>query len=142
MKILFVCLSNVGRSQMAMEYYNQMTSSNDANSAGVEVYTPGETLQERRDRKGGIFVIDAMKQEGIDVRDNTQHPVTKDMLEDYDKVICMAQKESTPDWLENAPNTIRWDVEDPGGKGLEETVIARDIIKSKVADLVNDKKRR
>ena len=121
-----------------MTFYNKFTNSSDAYSAGTEVHYEGETLQERRDRKGEIFVIDAMAIEGIDVRDNVQTQVTKDMVKNYDKVICMAQRENTPDWLENAPNCVRWDVDDPGGKGIEETNKAKEIVKSKVLDFIKN----
>lgn len=121
---------------MAMTFYNKFTNSSDADSAGTEVHFEGETLQERRDRKGGVFVIDAMAKEGLDVKNNVQTQVTKDMIKRYDKVICMAQPELTPAWLENASNCVRWNVDDPGGKGLEETNKAKEIIKSKVAELI------
>lgn len=136
MKILFVCMSNVGRSQMAMSFYNKFTKTPDAESAGTEVYNPGETLQARRERKGGIFVIDAMAEEEIDVSNNEQTQVTLEMLDNYDKVINMAGEGHTPKWLSSHPKYIAWDVEDPGGKGLEETNIAKEAIRSKVMELI------
>lgn len=139
MKILFVCMSNVGRSQMAMSLYNQLTNSSDAESSGTEVYSSGETLQERRDRKGGIFVIDAMAEEGIDVRNNEQTQVTQGMLDNYDKVINMAGEGHTPEWLSSSPNYTAWDIDDPGGKGLEETNIAKEAIKLKIEELIGTK---
>ena len=121
---------------MAMSFYNQFTHSSDADSAGTEVEAEGETLQARRDRKGGIFVIDAMAVEGIDVRNNEQTQVTPEMLDKYDKIINMAGEGHTPDWLSNHPNYIAWDVEDPGGKGLVETNKAKEVIRLKVLELI------
>jgi len=136
MKILFVCLSNIGRSQMAMSFYNLFSKSSDADSAGTDVIFPGETLQELRDKDGGVFVIDVMASEGIDVRNNKQTQITPDMLDKYDKIINMAGEEYTPIWLSNHTNYIAWNIDDPGGKGLEETNRVKDIIKAKVIELI------
>jgi len=138
MKILFVCLSNIGRSQMAMSFYNLFTKSSDADSAGTEVNFPGETLQELRNKDGGVFVIDAMANEGIDVRNNKQTQITPDMLDKYDKIINMAGKEYTPIWLSEHPNYIAWNIDDPGGKGLEETNMVKEVIKAKVTELIRN----
>lgn len=94
-------------------------------------------LRTRKERLGKTFTIEAMAQEGIDVSKNIVTQVIEDMLPQYDRVICMAQQRYTPVWLTNAPNFIRWDIEDPGGKGLEETIIARDLVKAKVIELIN-----
>ena len=129
-------MANVGRSQMAMSFYNQYTKSSDADSAWTEVSNEGETLQARRDRKGGIFVIDAMAEENIDVRNNKQTQVTLGMLDNYDKIVGIAGKDHTPSWLSTHPKYIDWDVEDPGGKGLKETNIAKEAIRLKVSELI------
>lgn len=129
-------MANVGRSQMAMSFYNMFTHSSDADSAGTEVQAEGETLQERRNRKGGIFVIDAMAEEGIDVRNNKQTQVTPSMLDNYDKIIGIAGVDYTPEWLSGYSSYIAWDIDDPGGKGIEETIVAKDMIKSKILDLI------
>lgn len=137
MKILFICMANVGRSQMAMTFYNQMTNTNDADSAGTEVTAPGETLQQRTIRRNGkIFVVEVMKEEGLDMSDNVQTQVTIQMLDRYDMIINMAGIDHTPEWLSNHPKHIVWNVEDPGGKSRRATVIARDIIKAKVKELI------
>jgi protein-tyrosine-phosphatase len=137
-KILFVCMANVGRSQMAMTFYNQMTGTTDAESAGTEADVPGETIQERTIRREGkIYVIDVMKDEGVDVSNNIQTQITSEMLDHYDKIISMAGVDHTPAWLSDHPNYTAWDVEDPGGKSREDTAIARDIIKAKVKELVS-----
>lgn len=136
MKVLFVCWANVGRSQMAEAFYNHLTNSQNADSAGTEVEDPGETLGERKKRRGGTFVIEAMAEEGIDITSHKKTQLTEEMLSKYDTIVCMAQPEYTPVWLSDSPKFIRWDVEDPGGKGLEETIIARDAVKAKVIDFI------
>ncbi len=129
MKVLFVCWANVGRSQMAAALYNKMTGTHDAESAGTEVSRPGKTLQERRDRRGGTFVIDVMsEEEGIDISQNTRTQLAEGMLSNYDLVINMAQPEYTPGWLKDHPNYVYWPIDDPGGKGKEATVRAKSEI--------------
>jgi protein-tyrosine-phosphatase len=135
MKVLFVCWANVGRSQVAKAFYNQLTGTQDADSAGTEVEMPGETLGERQLRKGGTHIIQAMDEKGIDIRGYAKTQLSEDMLDRYDKIICMAQPEYTPPWLEQHDSFVRWDVADPGGKAIEESRIARDAIETKVTDL-------
>ena len=138
MKILFVCWANVGRSQMAAELYNKMTDTHDADSAGTQVSRPGKTLQERRDRRGGTFVIDVMKEEeGIDISQNTRTQLAEEMLSNYDLVINMAQPQYTPEWLKKHPNYIYWPIEDPGGNGKADTVRAKGEITEMLKELLS-----
>lgn len=138
MKILFVCWANIGRSQMAMSFYNHLTGTNDADSAGTEVEMPGEKHGDRQKRRGGTYVIQAMGEEGIDIRNNTQTQLTPDMLDKYDKIISMADFDYTPKWLSQHPNYISWVIKDPGGKGMEETIEARERVKEKVLELIEE----
>ncbi len=136
MKILFVCWANVGRSQIAAALYNDLTKGHDADSAGTDVDVADETLLERRSRVGRTYTIDVMHNVGIDVRNNRRAQLTKSMLNDYELVISMAQKEYTPGWLENSPNYRYWDVKDPGGKDYNATFAALNDIRPRVIDLV------
>lgn len=70
MKILFVCLGNVARSQMAEAFYNKYTNSVAAKSAGVLDYTPAKYVHPTRE------VIEVMKEEGIDVSNQFVKTVT------------------------------------------------------------------
>ncbi len=136
MRILFVCWANVGRSQMAASFYNHLTGTKHAAAAGTKVEIPGETLGERRARRGGTHVIDSMMEEGIDISNNIQTQLLEKMLDHYDRVISMADYTYTPTWLREHPRFEYWEVKDPGGKGPEETKVARDIIKAKVEELI------
>lgn len=140
MKILFVCWANIGRSQMAMSFYNHFTNTHDADSAGTEVEMPGETHEVRRSRRGGTFVIDVMDKEGIDIRANIQTQLIPEMLNRYDKIISMADKAYTPKWLSSHPNYISWVIDDPGGKGIKETIVAKNKVKAKVLEFIKETK--
>ncbi len=141
MKILFVCWANVGRSQIAAELYNKLTGTKDAKSAGTEVMHPGKTLSERRSRRGGTYIIDVMKEdEGIDVSKNTRTQIDEDMLDEYDKIISMAQPEYTPEWLSKHPRYVYWEVSDPMDRGISATRKAKREIEAKVKELIRQKK--
>lgn len=122
---------------MAAELYNKFTRTKDASSAGTQVMHPGKTLSERRSRRGGTYIIDVMKEdEGIDVSKNIRTQIVEDMLNQYDKVICMAQPEYTPDWLSNHPNFIYWEIGDPMDRGAGATRKAKHEIERKLKDLI------
>ncbi|HEU5375140.1 MAG TPA: hypothetical protein VFV38_06865 [Ktedonobacteraceae bacterium] len=65
---------------MAASFYNYLNGTHSADSAGTEVELLGETLGERRLRRGGTSVIDAMQEEGIDVTANPKTQLTPEML--------------------------------------------------------------
>ncbi len=136
MKILFLCKANVSRSQLAAALYNKLTNSRDADSAGTFVDFPGETLLERRKRRGGTYTINAMAEEGVDVSNNVRTQLTPSMLRNYGKVISMAEPEFTPEWLAHDDSYVYWEITDPQGKGLEATLVAKEKIKTKIAELL------
>ena len=95
---------------MAAAFYNQLTGTHDASSAGTEVDMPGETLLERRQRQGATYVIEAMQDVGVDISGSKRAQLTPPMLNIYDKVINMAQLEYTPDWLSSDPRCTYWNI--------------------------------
>jgi len=138
MKILFVCKQNVGRSQMAKAFYNQLTSSDDADAAGVVVNEPGQTLLERKATSSSknFFVLDVMNEKGIDMSTFVRQPLSEDALSKYDRIISMALKEDTPTWLLESPKYTYWDVTDPRGQNSERTREVRDEIEARVRSLI------
>jgi arsenate reductase len=137
MKVLFICWRNVSRSQMAAAYYNHLTGSHDADSAGTSVEVNGETLAERRNRVGGTVAIDLAAREGWDISHNQETQLTKDILDRYDLIISMADKSITPAWLSGHKNYRYWNVPDPGASNLEILAEAFEVIKQKVRELTS-----
>jgi protein-tyrosine-phosphatase len=135
MKILFVCRSNVGRSQVCEELYNLKTNSTDASSAGTKVDIEGQLVS---DRKAASGVIAAMKDLGVDIASNRSNQVTPKMLENFDKVIVMAEPETIPSWLSGSPNYVRWVIEDMKDSDSESARKIIDILQTKVNQLVKD----
>lgn len=122
---------------MAAAFYNALTGTHNADSAGTYVEKPGQTLLERKlERPGKSFVVDAMNEIGINIEANKSTQLTKDMLENYDAVISMAGTRYTPKWLAEAPNYTYWKIQDPLARSYAITARTRDTIKQKIEDFI------
>jgi len=139
MKILFVCRGNVARSQMAEAIYRDLTSSNDADSAGTHAEQSGETLGQRRKRIGKSYVVDVMNDHNLPIENKKQTQLTKDMLKDYDLVVGMAAKKYTPRWLAESPNYVYWKIRDPKARGYSTTNNTMKTIEKKIKELLAKK---
>lgn len=131
MKVLFVCSGNIGRSQMAMEYFKRLGDRETA-SAGTRVTVEDEKIGGREDAQN---VLEAMREDGIEMSDNRRTTLTPEMLNDFDKVIVMAEPDRTPEWLSNSPKFEYWEMPNVNGMPIERLRKVRDDIKSKVRDL-------
>lgn len=137
MKVLFVCRANVVRSQMAAAWYNRLSGTKDADSAGTHVDEPGQTLGQRKaEHPGASYTVDVMKDIGIDVSAAHRTRITPELLKNYDLVVNMAAEHYTPRWLSGAPNYVFWEISDPMGHSYERTAGVRDKIKQKVEALI------
>lgn len=134
---MFVCRGNVGRSQMAAAFYNKLSGTTDADSAGTHVFRPGQTLLERKHELAGrSFVVDVMQEIDMDISNSRQTQLTKDTLNKYDLIVNMSGTRYTPKWLRDSPNYVFWKVRDPMGRNHQVTVHAREVIKQKVTELL------
>jgi arsenate reductase len=125
--ILFVCVHNAGRSQMAEAFFNQMARGKaKGTSAGTQ---PSE--------KVNPTVVEAMGEVGLDIGHHKPKMLTFDMLEGADRVITMgcSVEKSCPASFVPAED---WDVEDPEGKPIEQIRQIRDEIKARVQTLVEE----
>lgn len=146
MRILFVCYGNVARSQLARAYYNYLTKTHDADSAGtgVESVRPQcTTLGEyggEIDSEGDAFTtIKIIKDTyGVDYTDAPRTQMTPEMISNYDLVVNLAEIDQTPDWL-IGENVIWWDISDPGkaeGDIWQAVYRVREPIEAKVRELI------
>jgi arsenate reductase len=124
--ILFVCVENAGRSQMAEGFFKKYAPSNlMAISAGTKSAS-----------KINPIVVEAMKEVGIDISNQKSKDITEDMIRNSTKIVNMGcmEKESCPTLFLH--NVIDWNLEDPKSKSLEDVRRIRDEIEQRVQELV------
>ncbi len=122
--ILFVCVHNSGRSQMAEAFLNKLAADRvRAISAGTE---PAEAIQPMVDK--------VMREAGIDISHQKPKRLTLEMVEQADKVITMGcgVEEVCPGTF---VETEDWNIDDPSGKPLEKVREIRKQIQAKVLEL-------
>ena len=124
--VLFICIHNAGRSQMAEAFFNKLSGGRYIGlSAGSK---PSENVNP--------VVVDAMKEIGIDISGNKPKKLTKEMLLEADLAITMGCGE---DACPIAPNELReWNIEDPHGKSIEVIRKIRDDIRKKIENLIRE----
>jgi len=124
--VLFVCVENAGRSQMAEAFANHYGKGKlTASSAGVMLAD-----------KVNPLVVDAMKERGIDISMSRPKMLTQKMVEEADIVItmgCSVEKFCPAPFFKNV---IDWKLEDPKGKSMEEIRKIRDEIEARVLKLI------
>ena len=109
------------------------SSKNVSLSAGTEVgRNEGQRLKELKYAK---FTVSCMKEEGFNILENKRKQLTKEMVDNADKVICMV--EEYPTYLENNKVTF-WHVADPYKHTLEFTCQIKDQIRKLVENLVEE----
>ena len=128
-KIIFACVHNAGRSQMAAAFFNQLAdhSKAEAVSAGTE---PGVRVYPE--------VLSAMQEVGIDLSDATPRKLTQELAEDASLLITMGCGDKCP----YVPGLRRddWPLRDPKGLPQSEVRMIRDEIRDRVQDLIQAEK--
>ena len=138
MKVLFICAGNVARSQMAEAFLKKMTNNKiESFSAGTKISGPEQPLGELMPNIKEV--LEVMKEEEIDVSKYIRKQLTKQMIEECDKVIViMEKKEPIPHYLAQSPKLIQWSVPDPKGQNLEFTRNVKNQIKTYVKNFLNN----
>ena len=124
-KILFVCVENAGRSQMAEAFFRKyMPKGFEVISAGTKPSTQVNPI-----------VLQAMKEIGIDIENKMPQSLSHEMLDNSITVNmgCM-DKESCPTLF--MKDILDWQILDPKGKPIEEVRKIRDQIKIKIIILI------
>jgi len=119
------------RSQMAEAFYNALTDSNDASSAGVTAETKDQISSR---------AIEAMRDIGYDVTHMKPKQLTEEMADTADKVIYFPS-DYTPDYVKQSPKSELWNVVDPHyhkEQGMELVRQVRDDIRVRIEKLVKD----
>jgi len=122
--VLFVCVHNAGRSQMAAGWLRSLAG--DA----VEVRSAGSMPADQVNPAA----VAAMAEVGIDVSDQRPKVLTTDAVESSDVVITMGCGDACP--IFPGKRYLDWQLEDPAGKGVESVRPIRDEIEGRVRGLL------
>jgi len=123
-KVLFVCVENSCRSQMAEGWAHQL------GKGKIEAYSAGS-------KPSGAVNPDAVKamaEAGVDISGQGSKGFFDLPVKEFDYVVTMGCKDVCP--FVPADKHIEWQIEDPKGKDLDYFRKARDVIKMKVAGLI------
>jgi arsenate reductase (thioredoxin) len=123
--VLFVCVHNAGRSQMAAGWLRQLANEQvDVRSAGSE---PADQLNP--------MAVEAMREVGIDITRAVPHKLETDDVRASDVVITMGCGDHCP--IFPGKRYEDWELEDPAGKDLATVRRIRDEIRDRVANLLD-----
>lgn len=124
--VLFVCVENAGRSQMAEGFFKKYAPNGFKTlSAGTKPVSQINPI-----------VVQAMKEVGIDISKQKSKELTDEMIRESDNVVnmgCMDKSFCPTLWL---PKVIEWNLEDPKAKSIEEVREIRDEIEKRVKKIV------
>jgi arsenate reductase (thioredoxin) len=125
-EVLFVCVRNAGRSQMAAALL-------DARAGGrVRVRSAGSDPGERINPA----VVEALREVGIDVSHEFPKPLSDDAVRAADAVITMGCGDACP--IYPGKRYEDWEIEDPEGKSLDDVRRIRDEIDARVQRLLSE----
>ena len=124
-KILFVCVENAGRSQIAEGFFRKFASNFEVISAGTE---PRFELNPN--------VVKVMEEIGIDITNQTPKLLSNEMIQESFRTVNMGcmDSESCPSLF--VKDVLNWNIVDPKGKPIEEIRKIRDQIKFEVLELI------
>ena len=122
--VLFVCVHNAGRSQMAQGFMQKLASDRiEVRSAGT---APADSINPA--------VVEAMIEKDIDLSANSPKVLEDQTVRDSDYVITMGCGDECPFYP--GKTYLDWPLDDPAGQGVESIRPIRDEIEQKVRDLV------
>jgi arsenate reductase (thioredoxin) len=122
--VLFVCVHNAGRSQMAAGFMNHL------GQGRVDVLSAGSAPKVSINP----VAVEAMAEIGIDISNNTPKILTPEAVQQSDAVITMGCGDACPFYP--GKRYEDWVLEDPAGQGIESVRVIRDEIKVRVENLL------
>jgi arsenate reductase (thioredoxin) len=124
--VLFLCVHNAGRSQMALGFFQHLTEGRAvAWSGGTE---PGHEINPA--------AIAAMRERGIDITAEFPKPWTEEIVRAADVVVTMGCGDACP--LYPGKRYLDWELEDPAGKTVDDIRPIRDEIERRVRHLLDE----
>ncbi|HEU0240361.1 MAG TPA: arsenate reductase ArsC, partial [Micromonosporaceae bacterium] len=124
--VLFLCVHNAGRSQMALGFFNQLAHGGAVGwSGGSE---PGVSINPA--------AVAAMAERGIDITGEFPKPWTDEVVRAADVVITMGCGDACP--IFPGKRYLNWDLDDPAGQDVEQVRPIRDEIERRVRTLLGE----
>lgn len=125
-RVIFACVHNAGRSQMAAAFFNQLADPNRAHAVSAGT-APGESVHPE--------VQTVMQEVGIDLSNAKPQKLTEELAKDAQLLITMGCGDKCP----YVPGLRRddWPLRDPKGLPASEVRTVRDEIRSRVQALIN-----
>jgi arsenate reductase (thioredoxin) len=124
--VLFVCVHNAGRSQMAAGYLNQLSGGQiEVRSAGSE---PAKKINP--------VAVQAMAEDGIDIATETPNILTTEAVKASDVVITMGCSDTCPFYP--GKRYEDWVLDDPAGQDINHVRPIRDEIRRRVEQLISE----
>ena len=124
--ILFLCVHNAGRSQMAAGFARAL------GDGDVNVYSGGSEPAEHIN----ATAVEAMAELGIDIRQQIPRPWSDEIVRAADVVVTMGCGDACP--VFPGKRYLDWELDDPAGRPIEEVRAIRDDIRSRVAALLRE----
>ncbi len=124
--VLFVCVHNAGRSQMAAGFMSTLSGGK------VEVLSAGSAPKDSINP----IAVEAMAEVGIDIANNVPKILTTEAVQQSDFVITMGCGDTCPFFP--GKRYEDWVLDDPAGQGIESVRVIRDEIKKRVEDLLKE----
>jgi arsenate reductase len=125
-QVLFVCIHNAGRSQMAAAFLDRYAGGRiavrSAGSAPADEVSP--------------VVVEAMQELGIDISKEIPKPLTNETVEASDFVITMGCGDACPTFP--GKRYLDWELEDPSGRSITDVRRIRDDIDRRVRDVAEE----
>ena len=127
--VLFVCVENAGRSQMAEGFFNNKYAPKGYRAASAGTRPAGQL---------NTLAVQAMKEAGIDIGKQKSKIITDDTIRNSAKAVNMGCMDKAECPVLFISNVIDWAIEDPKGKPIERVRQIRDEIERRVQGLVAD----
>lgn len=124
--VLFVCVHNAGRSQMAAAYLTHLAK------GAIEVRSAGSQPADQVNPAA----VEAMREEGIDISAELPKVLTTEAVKDSDVVVTMGCGDECPYFP--GKRYEDWVLEDPAGKGVDSVRPIRDEIKGRIEKLISE----
>ncbi|MFJ4847632.1 MULTISPECIES: arsenate reductase ArsC [unclassified Streptomyces] len=124
--VLFVCVHNAGRSQMAAAFLTHLAGDQvEVRSAGS---APADSVNPA--------VVEAMREAGVDISAETPKVLTTQAVQDSDVVITMGCGDACPFFP--GKRYLDWQLDDPAGQGVHAVRPIRDEIEARIRGLITE----